>query len=66
MTSKELGLISKYYVDRVNGKPLGNCIVLEFKDFRARVGIKAFSETVRKDGYILLADDLDKELTKYE
>lgn len=67
MGDKSRGLFGKYYVDRVDGKPLKDdgCIVLEFKDSNARVGIYAFSRKVRSEGYFLLADDIDKKLSRY-
>lgn len=66
MTDKNLGLINKYHVSRSDGKQLdGLCIVLEFGDENARVGIKAFSRKVREEGYVAFADDLDSILARY-
>lgn len=66
MGDKTRGLFGKYIVDRVDGKSIiEGAIVLEWKDPNARVGIKAFSEKVREEGYTLLADDLDKKLDEY-
>jgi len=59
--NKERGLYQKYNVERTDGKPCGDCIVLEFRDPNARLGIKAFSRRVRRQGYIPLADDLDEQ-----
>ena len=61
--SKCEGLIKKYQVERMDGKPMPEgCIVLEWKDPNARVGIAAFSRRVRRCGYEKLADDLDSKL----
>lgn len=64
MKNKILGLYEKYSVSRNDGKTIGfmGCIVLEWDDKNSREGIKAFSKTVRKDGYISLANDLDTRL----
>jgi len=61
MNNKERGLYQKYNVERVDGRPTGDCIVLEFKDPNARAGIRAFSKEVKKKGYSPLADDLDEQ-----
>lgn len=66
MREKEKGLYEKYYVERTDGKNIdGGCIVLEWSDPIARVGIAAFSQAVRNAGYKALADDLDYELEEY-
>lgn len=62
---REKGLYTKYNVSRVDGRPMQDAIVLEFKDPNARAGIKAFSEAVRADGYNHLADDIDLRLEEY-
>lgn len=63
MGNKNTGLYNKYTVRRNDLKdiPLG-CVVLEWKDPLARMGIRAFSTAVRLAGYIRLADDLDARL----
>jgi len=63
MISKERGMFLKYFVKRCDGKPMPEgCVVLEWKDKNALPGIAAFSRSVRAEGYIALADDLDKRL----
>jgi hypothetical protein len=67
VNNRDVGLVDKYEVKRVDGKLIEQgCVVLEFKDKNARAGIKAFSKTVRAEGYIVLADDIDKKLKGYE
>lgn len=67
MTDRNVGLTGKYIVERVDGKDMPHgCIVLEWKDPNARAGIAAFSEAVRRDGYIALADDLDNKLKEWQ
>jgi len=61
--NQEKGLFKKYHVERVDEKEMPEgCIVLEWKDPNARVGIAAFSRRVRRQGYTRLADDLDDKL----
>ena len=64
--NKQKGFYKKYNVERFDGKPIKSCIVLEFDDPNARVGIAAFSTAVRADGYIKLANDLDDLLRYFE
>ena len=60
---KKRGLFEKYCVIRTDGKPIKEgCIVLQWGDENAHVGIKAYSEQVRKEGYTALADNLDRRL----
>lgn len=63
MDKRKQGLFEKYYVERLDGKPMvSGCIVLEWQDKNARAGIKAFADAVRKDGYTVLADELEERL----
>ena len=57
------GLTKRYNVERVDGKPVGECIVLEFRDPNARPAIAAFADAVEKDGYVNLANDLRTKLS---
>ena len=67
MGDRSTGLHQKYVVERTDGKPIEHgCIVLEWDDPNARVGIRAFAEAVREDGYLSLADDLDRVLASWE
>lgn len=61
--NKQRGLYEKYKVERVDGKPVGICLVLELKDPNARAGIKAFADAVRGSGYIELANDIEALLS---
>lgn len=66
MDKRKQGLFEKYYVGRLDGKPMvSGCIVLEWQDKNARAGIKAFADAVRKDGYIVLADELEERLKAF-
>lgn len=57
--TKGVGLLHKYNVERVDGKPIADgCFVLEYKDKHARVAIRAYAEAAARDGYELLAQDL--------
>lgn len=60
---QDRGLYEKYYVERNDGKPIERgCIVLEWDDPNGRVGIAAFAQAVREDGYKQLACDLEAGL----
>lgn len=62
MTSKDLGLIGKYRVERVDGKPVDWCFVLQDTDPLAIPALQAYSQEARRKGYGPLADDLDAKL----
>lgn len=64
--SKTRGLYRKYNVERTDGKPVKEAIVLEFDDPSARVGIRAWVEAVRQDGYGELAEDTIHLLREFE
>lgn len=59
--SKEKGLYKKYHVERIDSKPVNDCIVLEFKDPIARKAIKHWAFLMRTEGYKeLYRDVMDK------
>lgn len=59
MSDKNTGLIEKYIVERLDGKPLkGGCIVLEFGDPNAWAAIDVWAATVDNAGYAALAADV--------
>lgn len=62
--SREEGLKHKYHVERVDGKPLGQCIVLEFDDPNAWPALTVWAETVRANGYERLSDDVHHLLSR--
>ena len=67
MGSREQGMKLKYEVHRLDGRPiLDGCMVMEWTDKHGRAAIKAFSQSVRADGYHKLADELDEKLKTYE
>ncbi len=61
---KQRGMYPKYRVEKLNGKPVGPCFVLEFKDPHARAAIRAYAESCQ-DEYPQLAADLLKALDPY-
>ncbi|ORA25213.1 hypothetical protein BST13_33220 [Mycobacterium aquaticum] len=54
---QDRGLYGKYRVEKVNGKPLGQCFVLEEHDPHAMAALRAYAESCRPD-FPFLADDL--------
>jgi hypothetical protein len=60
MGDKNRGLYQKYIVERVDGKPVDYCIVLELKDQNTWPAMLKFAETTRAAGYEALADDIEK------
>lgn len=65
--SKELGLIQKYEVKKLtNPNKKMDCVVLEFDDPIARVGIRAFAKALEQEGYSALAVDLYSRCNKYD
>lgn len=67
MGTTEQGLIRKYEVIKLDNvqKPM-DCIVLEFDDPLARIGIKAWAEEAKKRGYEKLHADVERKLKTYE
>ena len=63
---KSLGLYKKYKASRVDGKKIGDAIVLEFKDPIARVGINAWATAMRQAGYFEVFKDIIQKLDEYE
>lgn len=58
MTSKDLGLIEKYQVERTDGKPVRWCFVLEDTDPLAPAALRAYASVAEAIGYVELAYDL--------
>lgn len=54
---RERGLYGKYHVEKVNGKPIGQCFVLEEHDRHAVPALRAYAESCAHD-YQSLATDL--------
>lgn len=55
MTDEHLGLYGKYHVERVDGKPIAGCFVLEYTDTRAWPALLAYADSC---GDPVLAEDL--------
>lgn len=51
------GLYGKYHVEKANGKPVGECFVLEAHDRHAIAAVRAYADSCAKD-YPSLATDL--------
>lgn len=56
------GLKNKYKVERFDGRPVGQCIVLEFSDTNSHAAIATWADTVEADGYAALAHDVREQL----
>lgn len=63
---REQGLFRKYYVTRVDGKPVDWCFVLQDTDPLALFGLHAYALAARRAGYTALADDLYAKITELE
>lgn len=61
---KERGLYGKYRVERVDGKDIGRCIVLELDDPNAWPALLTWADTVEADGYEALAADVRQWVTE--
>lgn len=66
MTPRNLGLIHKYRVERVDGKPVEWAFVLQDTDPLAIPALKAYQTAARADGYDALADDLEDKIKELE
>lgn len=60
MKDKDRGLHQKYIVGRTDGKSVGFCLVLELKDPNAWPAMLEYARTVREEGYVTLAEDLER------
>lgn len=60
----ERGLYDKYLVERLDGKPVGRCIVLEVRDPNAHPALITWTETMRAAGYNALADDMEAMMAR--
>lgn len=63
MTSKDIGLIEKYRVERTDGKIVRWCFVLEDTDPLAKPAILVYADLAEAAGYLDLAADLRKEVS---
>lgn len=53
---KQRGMYPKYRVEKLNGKPVGPCFVLEFKDRHARAALRAYAVSCEAEFPKLAAD----------
>lgn len=58
MGDRNRGLIGKYHVSRVDGKPVGDCIVLPLEDPNSWDALMTWANVVEWDGYKELANDV--------
>ena len=56
--NKDRGIYGKYRVERVDGKQIDRCIVLELDDPNAWEALLTWADTVAEDGYEALAGDV--------
>lgn len=64
--NRERGLYKKYNVERVDGKPVEDAIVLEFKDELSRVIIQAWACRMFDAGYKDVYYDVQSKLDVYK
>jgi hypothetical protein len=62
MSGKRVGLIEKYRVERVDGKPVAWCFVLEDKDPLALAALAAYAAMAYEAGYLRLHRDLVRKV----
>lgn len=58
MDDKTKGLYKKYNVERVDGKPVDQCFVLELKDPLTHNALLVWSAELERAGYDTLAFDI--------
>ena len=62
MAQKDRGVYRKYIVERVDGKPVGWCFVLQDTDPLAVPALLAYADAALKAGYGPLHDDLIRKV----
>lgn len=62
--SKSEGFKHKYIVSRVDRRPIGEALVLEFEDPVNHPAIHAWALTMKQDGYNKVHDDIMKKLVE--
>lgn len=62
---QERGLYGKYHVEKVNGKPVGECFVLEEHDPNAVPALRAYYDAA-KEAFPKLAVDLIAMANRWE
>lgn len=62
--NRERGLYEKYEVKRTDGKPVGECIIMEMKDPNTWPAIGAYIKTIQKS-CPQLASDLSDKIARY-
>lgn len=61
-SDQQRGLYGKYRVEKVNGKPIGRCFVLDYdNDEHARVALEAYADSCESE-FPALAADLYRQL----
>lgn len=63
---KKEGLYNKYRVKKLNGKEVGPCIVMEFKDPLARRAIYLWAREMLEEGYTKVYIDTLRTLKEHQ
>lgn len=66
MTSTDEGFVKKYNVVRLDGKPVGLSFVMELKDPNTHDAMLTYANTVEKQGYYKLAEDIRNFIESYK
>lgn len=66
MPDKTKGLMQKYRVERVDGKPVGWAFVLQDTDPFAVPALRAYAKAALNAGYVALADDLERQAQRMQ
>lgn len=53
---RDRGLYPKYIVEKVNGKPVGPCFVMQVHDPHAPAALRAYADSCAEDFPLLAAD----------
>lgn len=56
--ARDEGLFAKYRVERIDGKGVGRCFVMELDDPNTWPALLTYAETVEAEGYVALATDV--------
>ena len=64
---QQQGLFQKYIVRKINNPEKNiDCVCLEFDDPIARIGIAAWAEAMRSQGYIKVWENVQEKLKQIE
>lgn len=63
---KSQGIFHIYNIERVDGRPMGDCIVLEFDDPNSAPALLTWADTVEEAGFSKLAENVREKLSGFE